>query len=84
MLLNDKVPDREVPPVLKPYMPEARRIMDHIRGVVLHKLLILLAMSLELPENEVLDSHKPGLCESEYYRYVSEVQVLLVIVLTVN
>lgn len=72
MLLNDKVPDRAIPPVLKPYMPEARRIMDHVQSVVLHKLLILLAMSLELPEEEVLASHRIGDCESEYYRYVGE------------
>ncbi|TVY29195.1 Flavanone 3-dioxygenase [Lachnellula hyalina] len=69
MLLNDKVVDREVPPILKPYMPETRHIMDHVRDVVHYKLLVLLAMSLELPEKDVLSSHLPGAASSEYYRF---------------
>lgn len=71
MLLNDKVADREVPPILKPYMPETRHIMRHVRDVVHYKLLVLLAMSLELPEEALLSSHLPGACSSEYYRFVS-------------
>ncbi|KAF8857059.1 gibberellin 2-oxidase [Acephala macrosclerotiorum] len=69
MLLNDKVPNRKVPPVLEPYMPETRNIMYHVRDVVLYKLLILLAMSLELPEEKVLATHARGECSSEYYRF---------------
>lgn len=78
MLLNDKVPNRDVPPVLKPYMTETRRIMKYVRDVVQHKLLILLAMSLEVHEEVLLATHKPGACSSEYYRYVRKHLVLSV------
>lgn len=76
MLLNDRMPDRQVPPILKPYMLETRSIMHHIRDVVQRKLLILLAMSLEVPEDELLATHLPGACSSEYYRYVSKFQLI--------
>lgn len=71
MLYNDPKSDRKHPPMLGPWMGETRKVMLHLRDAVLKKLLILLAMCLELPEQDLLETHKPGLSKTEYYRYVS-------------
>jgi hypothetical protein len=70
MLLNDPKQDRCHPPVLEPYMGEAREVMLHLRDNTQRKFLVLLAMCLGLPEQELLDTHKPGSSKTEYYRYV--------------
>ncbi|KAI0126255.1 hypothetical protein BJ170DRAFT_726185 [Xylariales sp. AK1849] len=71
MLLNDPKSDRKHPPYLTPHMEETRKAMLHLRDNIQRKLLILLAMCLELPEQDLLDSHKPGSSKTEYYRYMS-------------
>ncbi|RDW84618.1 putative clavaminate synthase-like protein [Coleophoma cylindrospora] len=70
MLLNGSK-ERIHPPHLNPYMEETRKVMLHVRDDIQRKLLILLAMCLEMPEEELLATHKPGLSSSEYYRYMS-------------
>lgn len=72
MLLNDQAKDRKHPPHLQPYMDETRKVMLYVRDVVQKKLLILLAMCLELSEDDLLATHIPGKSSSEYYRYVSQ------------
>lgn len=52
-------------------MEDTRKVMLHLRDNVQRKLLVLLAMCLGIPEQDLLDSHKPGASKSEYYRYVS-------------
>lgn len=47
--------------------------MYHVRDVVQHKLLVLLAMSLEVPEENLLETHKRGACSTEYYRFVRRI-----------
>ena len=70
MLLQDPKQDRKHPPHLAPYMEDTRKVMLQVRDEIQRKLLILLAMALEIPEEKMLASHKPGLSSSEYYRYV--------------
>ncbi|KAJ9151371.1 Clavaminate synthase-like protein [Pleurostoma richardsiae] len=71
MLLTDPVKGRKHPPHLQPYMEETRQVMLHVRDVVQRKLFVLLAMCLEIPEDEMFASHAPGKSSSEYYRYMS-------------
>ncbi|KAI1370865.1 hypothetical protein F4677DRAFT_450939 [Hypoxylon crocopeplum] len=71
MLYNDPKSDRKHPPLLESWMGETRKVMLHLRDDVQKKLLILLAMCLEIPERELLETHKPGSSKTEYYRYMS-------------
>jgi hypothetical protein len=71
MLLNDPKKDREHPELLAPYFHETRKVMLHLRDNIQRKFLVLLSMCLELPEEDLLETHKPGLSKAEYYRYVS-------------
>lgn len=71
MLLNDPKSDRPHPSHLDPYMNETRKVMLHLRDNIQKKFLILLAMCLDVPEQDLLDTHKPGSSKTEYYRYVS-------------
>lgn len=45
--------------------------MHFIRTNILAKLLKLMAMILEVPEEVVLATHAPGGSKTEYIRYVS-------------
>ncbi|KAI0149270.1 hypothetical protein BJ166DRAFT_628841 [Pestalotiopsis sp. NC0098] len=71
MLLSDPKADRKHPPHLVAHYAETQRVMLYIRDVIQRKLLILLARSLELPEETLLETHIPGQSSSEYYRYMS-------------
>lgn len=52
-------------------MPETYEIMHFIRNNILKKLLTLVAMILEVPEEVVLSTHASGGSKTEYIRYVS-------------
>ena len=52
-------------------MPETYEVMHFIRNNILKKLLRLVAMILEVPEEAVLSTHAPGGSKTEYIRYVS-------------
>lgn len=71
MLLTDPKRDRNHPPHLQSYMEDTRQVMFHVRDVIQRKMLVLLAMCLEIPEDQMLATHAPGKSSSEYYRYVS-------------
>lgn len=62
---------RAHPRILGPYLDEAHHVMDIIRNNVLKKILSLVAMILEVPEEIILETHALGDQKStEYYRYV--------------
>ncbi|KAH8599086.1 gibberellin 2-oxidase [Bisporella sp. PMI_857] len=71
MLLNDPKKERAHPPHLAPYLNETKKVMLYLRNTIQRKLLVLLAMCLEIPEDELLATHQPGASSSEYYRYMS-------------
>lgn len=51
-------------------MDEVRQTMDIIRNSILKKLLVLVAMILDVPEEVVLRTHAFGKESTEYLRYV--------------
>lgn len=59
------------PPVLTDHFEEARKTIAIIREKLLVKLLRLVAMVLEVPEEAVLKTHAFGVESTEYLRYVS-------------
>lgn len=59
------------PPILAGHFEEARQTIAIIREKLLVKLLHLVAMVLEVPEEEVLKTHAFGVESTEYLRYVS-------------
>ncbi|OJD32510.1 clavaminate synthase-like protein [Diplodia corticola] len=62
---NHKHPD-----ILEPHMDEVNQTMHIIRNNVLKKLLVLVAMILEVPEEAVLRTHAFGKDSTEYLRYM--------------
>lgn len=58
------------PAILEPHMDEVNQTMHIIRENVLKKLLVLVAMILEVPEEAVLRTHAFGKESTEYLRYV--------------
>lgn len=54
-------------------MPETNEVMHFIRTNILIKLLKLVAMILEVPEEAVLSTHAPGGSKTEYIRYVRSI-----------
>ena len=71
MLLTDPKKERKHPPHLQSYMEDTRKVIFHVRGVIQKKMLVLLAMCLEISEDQMLETHASGKSSSEYYRYVS-------------
>ncbi|KAI1484926.1 gibberellin 2-oxidase [Biscogniauxia mediterranea] len=62
--------DRPHPEIMRPYLKETQEVMQYIRTNILKKLLILMAMILEVPEEQVLATHAPGGSKTEYIRYM--------------
>ncbi|KPM41807.1 hypothetical protein AK830_g4736 [Neonectria ditissima] len=62
--------NRPHPELLRPYMQETNEVMHFIRTNILIKLLKLVAMILEVPEEVVLATHAPGGSKTEYIRYM--------------
>ena len=62
--------NRPHPEILRPHMKEINDVMSYIRKEILRKLLILMAMILEVPEETVLATHAPGGSKTEYIRYM--------------
>ncbi|KAI9925406.1 hypothetical protein MW887_005787 [Aspergillus wentii] len=58
------------PAVLEPYMEEVEYVMHFIRNNILRKLLVLVAMILEVPEERVIETHALGKDSTEYLRYM--------------
>lgn len=63
--------NRPHPEILRPFMEETKEVMHYIRNGILMKLLKLVSMILEVPEEAVLRTHAPGGSKTEYIRYVS-------------
>ena len=70
LLVHDNKEGRQHPEIFRPYMPETYEVMHFIRNNILAKLLRLVAMILEVPEEAVLSTHAPGGSKTEYIRYV--------------
>ncbi|KAH7166401.1 gibberellin 2-oxidase [Dactylonectria macrodidyma] len=62
--------NRPHPELLRPYLPETNEVMHFIRTNILIKLLRLVAMILEVPEETVVSTHAPGGSKTEYIRYM--------------
>ncbi|EHY55602.1 hypothetical protein HRR83_007816 [Exophiala dermatitidis] len=62
--------NRAHPPVLRPHLEEIYQVMHFIRASILKKLLTLVAMILEVPEEVVLATHAEGGSKTEYIRYM--------------
>ncbi|PLB53903.1 Clavaminate synthase-like protein [Aspergillus steynii IBT 23096] len=58
------------PPILEEYKDEANYVMHFIRNNILRKLLVLMSMILEVPEERVLETHSLGKESTEYLRYM--------------
>ncbi|PYH93103.1 Clavaminate synthase-like protein [Aspergillus ellipticus CBS 707.79] len=58
------------PVLLQEYMEEVDYVMHFIRNHILKKLLVLVAMILEVPEERVLRTHSLGKESTEYLRYM--------------
>ncbi|KAL4965119.1 uncharacterized protein BDV14DRAFT_200107 [Aspergillus stella-maris] len=69
ILLHDL--NRPHPQLLRPFMNEAKRVIEILHDDIHRKLLILVAMILEVPEEVILDMHRPGGSTTNYYRYMS-------------
>lgn len=70
MLLHD-FETRPHPQIISPFKEEMRHLMQTLNDDIHRKLLILVAMVLEVPEQLVLDMHRPGGSTTNYFRYVS-------------
>lgn len=60
------------PALLAQHMEEVRQTISIIRAQLLQKLLVLVAMILEVPEERVLETHAFGAESTEYLRYVCD------------
>ncbi|KAJ0311312.1 hypothetical protein COL5a_002271 [Colletotrichum fioriniae] len=69
MLVHDPK-DRPHPEIIRPFMDETYEVMSYIRTNILVKLLKLVSMVLEVPEEKVLSTHAPGGSKTEYLRYM--------------
>jgi hypothetical protein len=52
-------------------MGEVEKVIEIIHDDIHRKLLVLVAAILEVPEEAILDLHRPGGSTTNYYRYVS-------------
>ncbi|GKT56092.1 2OG-Fe(II) oxygenase superfamily protein [Colletotrichum tofieldiae] len=76
MLVHDPK-NRPHPEIIRPFMEETYEVMSYIRTNILVKLLKLVAMILEVPDDSVLSTHAPGGSRTEYLRYpIAALQVL--------
>jgi hypothetical protein len=69
MLLHDL--SRPHPQLLRPFMGEAKKVIEILHDDIHRKLIVLVAAILEVPEEVILDLHRPGGSTTNYYRYVS-------------
>jgi isopenicillin N synthase-like dioxygenase len=58
------------PAILRPHMNEVNELISIIRAKVLRKLLVLVSMILEVPEEQVAATHAFGKESTEYLRYM--------------
>ncbi|KAL3418518.1 hypothetical protein PVAG01_10234 [Phlyctema vagabunda] len=58
------------PEILRPHMGEVNELISMIRSNILRKLLVLVSMILEVPEETVAASHAFGKESTEYLRYM--------------
>ncbi|KAF4813097.1 Gibberellin 20 oxidase 5 [Colletotrichum siamense] len=70
MLLHD-FETRPHPQIISPFKEEIRHLMQTLNDDIHRKLLILVAMVLQVPEQLVLDMHRPGGSTTNYFRYMS-------------
>lgn len=61
------------PTILEHHLEEARETISIIRAQLLQKLLHLVAIILEMPQERVLETHAFGVQSTEYLRYVSRI-----------
>ncbi|KAF9874279.1 hypothetical protein CkaCkLH20_08262 [Colletotrichum karsti] len=61
---------RKHPPLLQPYLNQVSTFMELIRQKVLSKLLTLVSLVLEVPEERIISTHAPELETTDYLRYV--------------
>lgn len=52
-------------------MGEVKKVIEVLHDDIHRKLLILVSAILEVPEELILDLHRPGASTTNYYRYVS-------------
>lgn len=62
--------NRPHPPILRPHLQETYEVMHFIRNNILKKLLTLMAMILQVPDEVVQATHAPGGSKTEYIRYM--------------
>lgn len=63
--------NHEHPAILRPHLDQINEIMNHLRHKILRKLLILVSIILEVPEERILATHASGAdTSSEYLRYL--------------
>lgn len=62
--------NRPHPEILRPHLEETHEVMHFIRNNILKKLLTLMAMILQVPEEVVQSTHAPGGSKTEYIRYM--------------
>ncbi|KAI0896214.1 gibberellin 2-oxidase [Annulohypoxylon nitens] len=62
--------NRPHPEILRPYLKETHEVMQFIRTNILKKMLTLMAMILQVPEEVVQSTHAPGGSKTEYIRYM--------------
>lgn len=62
--------NRPHPEMLRPHLKETYEVMHFIRNHILKKLLTLMAMVLEMPEEEIHATHALGGSQTEYIRYM--------------
>jgi len=76
--LNRIVTQRPHPQALRPFLPELDTFVRHNHFNILHPILRLIALSLELPEETLVEKHnfdRPGqtsVCFMKYYRRTEE------------
>lgn len=58
------------PAILRPHMGEINELISFIRSNILRKLLVLVSMILEVPEETVAATHAFGKESTEYLRYM--------------
>lgn len=61
---------RTHPPIMQAYLNELGQVIDCLHNEVHRKLLVLVAMVLEIPEDVILDMHRNEKSTTNYYRYV--------------
>ncbi|KAF4865442.1 UPF0676 protein [Colletotrichum siamense] len=62
--------NRPHPEIMRPYLKETQEVMQFIRTNILKKLLTLVSMILEVPDEAVQATHASGGSKTEYIRYM--------------